>query len=101
MDSSNAPKKPVRVTIYNQSYTLRAAGEPAGIEELAREIDGLMEDIASKSGDVDPARVAVLACLHLADRLRALEQELAQLRERVDRKSREFTLLLETALGED
>jgi len=93
-------KKPVRVVIYNQSYTLRSSGDPREIEDLARMIDDLMAGIASKSGDVDPSRVAVLACLHMADRLRSLEKELAALRERVDQKSREFSLLLERALEE-
>ncbi len=98
MDSVGAGKKPVRVTIYNQSYTLRSSGDPGEIEELARLIDDLMAGIASKTRDADPSRVAVLACLHMADRLRSLEKELTALRERVDQKSREFSLLLERAL---
>jgi cell division protein ZapA len=101
MDSVGAGKKPVRVTIYNQSYTLRSSGDPGEIEELARLIDDLMADIAAKTRDADPSRVAVLACLHMADRLRSLEKELAALRERVDEKSREFSLLLERALEAD
>jgi hypothetical protein len=42
----------------------------------------------------------VLACLHLADRLHSLEQDLTRLQERVDRKSEEFAGLLEQALEE-
>jgi hypothetical protein len=40
----------------------------------------------------------VLACLHLADRLNSLEQDLARLKDRVDRKSEEFSVLLEQAI---
>ena len=97
MDSA---KKPVRVTIYGQSYTLRSTGDPREIEDLARMTDELMAGIASRTGDTEPSRVAVLACLHLADRLRSLEGELASLKERVEQKSREYTLLLERALDE-
>lgn len=97
MDSA---KKSLRVTIYGQSYTLRSSGDPREVEDLARMIDGLMAGIASRTGDTDPSRVAVLTCLHLADRLRSLEGELAQLKERVDRKSREYSLALERALEE-
>ena len=98
MDSAGSEKKPVRVTIFNQSYTLRASGDPQETEELARFVDSLMDGIASKTGDVEASRVAVLACLHLADRLRALEGQLTELKQRVDEKSEEFSLLLDKAL---
>jgi hypothetical protein len=42
--------------------------------------------------------VAVLACLHLADRLRGIERELAHLKARVNDKSREFSVLLDSAI---
>ena len=92
-----ATRKTVRVTIFNQTYTLAAADDPAEVEELARVVDELMSGIAQRAGNVDSNRVAVLACLHLADRLRGLEQELADLKARVDHKSRQFSLLLEKA----
>jgi cell division protein ZapA len=98
MDSGGSEKKPVRVTIFNQSYTLRAPGDPREIEELARLVDGLMDSIASKTGDAEASRVAVLACLHLADRLRVMERQLAELKQRVEEKSGQFSLLLEEAL---
>lgn len=98
MDPGGAEKKVVRVTIFNQSYTLRAPGDPREIEELARQIDGLMESIASRSGDSETSRIAVLACLHLADRLRTLERQLANLTERVERKSEQLSLVLDQAL---
>jgi cell division protein ZapA len=98
MNSGGAEKKPVRVTIFNQTYTLRSSGDPREIEELARQIDSLMESIAAKSGDSDASRAAVLACLHLADRLRAVEKELEDLRRRVEEKSTQCALLLDQAL---
>ena len=98
MDSGGAEKKVVRVTIFNQSYTLRAPGDPREIEELAKQIDALMESIASRSGDSDASRIAVLACLHLADRLRVLERQFANLSERVERKAEQMSLLLDQAI---
>jgi len=98
MDSGGSEKKPVRVTIYNQHYTVRTPGDPREIEELARLIDDLMAGIASRTGDAEPARVAVLACLHLADRLRGLERELSQLKQGVEEKSKELSSLLDHAL---
>ena len=96
---ANAPeKRPVRVTILSQSYTLLTAGDPREVEELARNLDELMLSIAAKSPNADSTRIAVLACMHLADRLRNLEQDLNQLKQRVDRKSEEFAGLLAQAL---
>jgi cell division protein ZapA len=98
MDSVGADKKPVRVTIFNQSYSLRASGDAREIQNLAAVVDRLMADIASKSGDTEASRVAVLACLHMADRLRTLERELTDLKARVEEKSSQYSLLLEQAL---
>jgi cell division protein ZapA len=96
--SSTSEKRPVRVTILSQSYTLLTAGDPREVEELAHHLDELMLSIAAKSPNADSTRIAVLACMHLADRLRNLEQDLNQLKQRVDRKSEEFAGLLEQAL---
>jgi cell division protein ZapA len=90
-------RKTVRVTIFNQSYTLVATDDPGEVEELAHTVDDLMTDIAQRAGNADSNRIAVLACLHMADRLRAIERELAELKSRVDEKSRQFSLLLDNA----
>jgi cell division protein ZapA len=90
-------KKPVRVIIFHQPYTL-LADDPIALEELADSVDQLMSSIAAKAPSADSLRVAVLACLHLADRLRSLEREIGDLRRRVDLKSQQFRLLLEQAL---
>lgn len=92
---SGAGKSTVRVTIFGQPYTLRAPADPQEVERLAAEVDRLMESVAAKIKDQDPARVAVLACLHLADRLRAAEEELAALRQRIEEKAQQLSLLLE------
>lgn len=100
MADSSPEKRPVRVNILSQSYALLTAGDPREVEELARGVDALMLSIAGKSPNADSTRIAVLACLHLADRLHSLEQDLHRLQERVDRKSEEFAGLLEQVLDE-
>jgi cell division protein ZapA len=47
---------------------------------------------------MDAQRIAVLACLHMADRLRTIEQDLSSLKERVDVKTRHLSLLLDRAI---
>lgn len=91
-------RKTVRVTIFNQTYSLAATDEEGEVEALAHSIDELMTSIALRAGNVDGNRVAVLACLHMADRLRSMERELGELKERVEQKSRQFSVLLDQAI---
>jgi cell division protein ZapA len=91
-------KQAVQVNIFRQTYTLRTAGNEQEVQELADSVDELMNAIAARSASADSLRVAVLACLHLADRLRSLETELNQLKQRVAEKSQQFRLLLDQAI---
>jgi cell division protein ZapA len=99
MDGGTPEKKPVRVTILSRPYTLLATGDPRDVEEVAASVDELMLSIASKAPQADSTRIAVLACLHLADRLRTLERDLGRLRDRIDRKSEEFKGMLEQVIS--
>ena len=90
------PRQSVRVQIFNQSYSLLADGDAREVEEIAAQVDELMTAIASRASSADSTRVAVLACLHLADKLRTAER---QLRSYAD-KSQKIANLLEEALVE-
>jgi cell division protein ZapA len=91
-------RKTVRVTIFNQTYSLAATSDPDDVETLAHAVDELMTGIAQQAGNIDAQRIAVLACLHMADRLRIIERELASLKVRVDEKSRQLSILLDQAI---
>ena len=95
-----AGKRSIRVTLLGQNYNLLAAGDPAAVERLAERVDTLMHEIARKVPNADSSRIAVLACLHLADRLEDLEKSLSTLKDRVDRKTEEFSMLLNQAMEE-
>jgi len=88
-------RQPVRVQIFNQSYSLLVDSDPREVQEIAHEIDELMFSISSRSSG-DSTRVAVLACLHLADKLRAAEKRLQMFEDKSDR----IATLLEEALEE-
>jgi cell division protein ZapA len=81
-------KKTVRVTIFNNSYSLVTTGDEADVEELAHRVDELMSNIA-RGSNADASRIAVLACMHLADELRTAES-----------KHRSLSRLLEQSLAE-
>ncbi len=89
-------RQPVRVQIFNQSYSVLVDGDPNDVHEIAHRIDELMFTISSRTAQGDPARVAVLACLHLADQLRTAEKQLQSFED----KSERFASLLETALDQ-
>ncbi len=91
-------KRQVQVTILGETIKLLASGDPREVEELAQSVDELMLNIARKAPNADSTRVAILACLHLADQLRTLEHDLNALRTRVQSKSGEFAELLQQAL---
>lgn len=98
METPDGPKQIVRVTIFNQTYAVSTSGNPHDTQELAQEIDELMSSIARRAGNLDTTRTAVLACLHLADRLRTAERELGTLRKTITHKARDFAMLLDQAL---
>jgi cell division protein ZapA len=90
------PRQPIRVHIFNQTYTLLADDDAAGVQEIASQIDELMVSIAGHSSSGDSTRVAVLACLHLADKLRTAEKKLRRYEDRSEKIS---SLLEETLLN--
>lgn len=87
-------KKPVRVHVFNQSYTMLADGDPREVEEIARRVDELMAAIANRASSGDSTRVAVLACFHLADQLRNAEKRLRE----IEDHSARIAALLEEAI---
>lgn len=99
MDAPDTSKQIVRVTIFNQTYAVSTSGDPRETEELAHEIDELMSSIARRAGNLDTTRAAVLACLHMADRLRTMERELHQLKQSITHKSRDFATILDQAFS--
>jgi cell division protein ZapA len=96
MDGSAPEKKPVRLTIFNQTFTLLVDGDPDELLRAANEVDELMSTI-SRSGNMDAVRVAILACLHLQDRVDSLREEVEKLRG-IETRTRELARLLDEAM---
>ncbi len=70
------------------------------MERAASEVDELMTTIA-KAGNVDATRIAVLACLHLQDRVHTLEHELERVKHRVGDRSKKLAELLDQVIDEE
>ena len=97
MDPGSDERKTVRVNIFNQPYSLLTSGDPFEVEEAARKVDDLMREYA-RASNVDTARAAVLACLDLASQIRNLQHDLAELKDRVDAKTRELNIMLDRVI---
>jgi len=95
MESSAPDKQQVRVTILSRPYTLLTSGDSREVEEVAAGVNDLMLSIAGRAPDSDSTRIAVLACLHLADKLRALERENQQLKQQGSSRNEAFQGLVE------
>ncbi len=57
------------VEIFGQRLGLRADGDEARVEEIARFVDFRMREVADRSSSVDTVKIAVLTALNIADEL--------------------------------
>ncbi len=90
-------RKTVRVNIFNQPYSLVTPGDPALVEAAAHIVDDLMREY-SRAANLDTTRAAVLACLDLASQIQSLQREVAEIKERVDVKTRHLNVLLDQVI---
>ena len=57
----------VQVDIFGQTYSVRAAGEPDYIQELASFVDRKMREVSEHAPTVDATKIAILAALNISD----------------------------------
>ena len=55
------------VTIFGRTYHLRGNEDPDYLVELSEIVDRKMRDMAETTGTADTLKVAILACLNVAD----------------------------------
>ncbi|HYC61751.1 MAG TPA: cell division protein ZapA [Thermoanaerobaculia bacterium] len=68
------------VEIFGQTYNVRGDGDQDYLAELAQFVDSRMREVASQVATVDPAKIAILAALNIADeffRFRRQRQDVA------------------------
>jgi cell division protein ZapA len=59
----------VPVTIYGQTYSLRADDDPDYVEKLAEYVDARVREVAERTRTADTTKLFVLAALNIADDL--------------------------------
>ncbi len=100
MDKAASDKTSVRLSIFNQTFSLLVSGDPAEMESAAHDVDRLMSTIA-RSGNMETLRVAILACLHLQDRVHVLEREFEDFRGRVNTRGKTLADILDRTILPD
>ena len=84
-----------RVNIFGREYTIRGAGSPAYISEIAHYVDMKMRQMTDNATLASTAKVAIFAALNIADELfqkrdqyseleDGYSSELAQLADRIE-----------------
>ncbi|UCG38130.1 MAG: cell division protein ZapA [bacterium] len=85
----------VDVEIFGKVYTVRGDKDPEYVRRVAEFVDRKMREISQVTDTVSTSRIAILACLNIADELMSMLEESEQLRTRM----KELTSRVEAALG--
>lgn len=70
--------KSYKVSILDDQYALLSDESEDQVQSLAKHVDMIMRDIAVKAQGASQKKIAVLAALQFASKLRALEEQLRQ-----------------------
>ena len=70
-----------RVNIFGREYTIRGAGSPAYISEIAHYVDMKMRQMTDNATMASTAKVAIFAALNIADELYQKREKFEDLEE--------------------
>jgi len=70
-----------RVNIFGREYTIRGAGSPAYISEIAHYVDMKMRQMTDNATMASAAKVAIFAALNIADELYQKREQFEELEE--------------------
>ncbi len=71
------PAETVKVTIFNQTYSLRSAGGAEHVRHIASLVDERMKQIAAQLTTHDISKIAILVALNIADEMQTLKAQFA------------------------
>lgn len=77
-------KKKISVNIFGTEYTMLAKDSEEYVLELANKVDTIMKEIAKSNSRYNATMVAVLTALNLADTLSKLEEQYAEVQEKLE-----------------
>lgn len=90
----------IEVQIFGRSYHLRGAEDGAYLQELATIVDRKMQEVADATGTADTLKIAILACLNIADEYLQAGKKRGGADPRTQAQLKELAARLEAALAE-
>lgn len=96
---SNSPEV-TRVNIFGREYTIRGAGSPAYIAEIAHYVDLKMRQMTDNATMASTAKVAIFAALNIADELFRKRSQLGELEDSQSNELGRLADLVEQVLAE-
>jgi cell division protein ZapA len=90
----------VPITVFGETYTVRAEEDGSYIEQVARFVDTKMRTLSESTGTSDPLKVAVLAALNIADEYFKLEERHKEAEAELEAAAEELTKVLDESLRE-
>lgn len=90
----------VEVEIFGRRYRIRGERDEAYLRDLAAEVNRRMWEVAQRTHDASPSRVAVLVALSLAHELREMEAQLTHREQEVASRTRAIIHWIEQHLDE-
>lgn len=91
-------KVSTKVEIFGRSYLIKGDAEANYTLELANYVDKKMREIAEKSSNIAPSKMAILAALNIADELFKLKEESELEKEQIKAKASHLICLLDEGL---
>ena len=88
------------VQIFGKEYPISSDQNPEYIQKLADYVDKKMNEIASETETLASGRIAILACLNIADDLMRLKKEKEQLIRIIEERIANITKMIEKKLSE-
>ena len=90
----------VTVSIYGESYSVKAGDDPSYVSEVARFVDGKMRSIAEGGKVVTTSKIAILTALNIADELLKCRRDRVAEEDALSRKIDKLLSTLQNALTE-
>ena len=91
--------KVVKVNILGQDYVVRSVAGQKYLEQVAKYVDGKMEEIkASGIDDSQQLRIAILAAMNITDELFAYKKEKKKFVDKVEAKTIAITEFIENII---
>ena len=93
-------EKTVKVVIFGEEYTIRGQAESDYIVRIADFVDGKMKEIALKSRNKSPNRIAILAALNIAGELMDLKESRVKDMSQVEDRAKSILDMLDSKLAD-